>query len=221
MTHADLKKDLLFLAKQNGMNEDGLDDHVDFAIDRGTNLFWCANGWSWSTREYELDVSSETDEYELPDDFRGIRSVRQQETTYGGSVVYLTPEEFDELFPHPAGYTSGVPLYCTIRYDRDDKVTYIKFARPPESGSTIIIDMYTTKGEVSGVPDGYEGGLIAAIEMFLHKVGSRERLAAKAAFEDEVIRLMPLDSGFQGDISQILQPKPIRVNDWGPRLWFG
>lgn len=208
MTNDELKTDLVFLVKQSGITADQneLDTHVDFAIRRGVNDFWCAAPWSFSTRTHELTITSNaTDKHELPDDCRGIASVRHKEDTYGGPIDYYTKQRFDREFPAPLGYDVDTPIICTSYYDRDDKVSYMQFNRPPTIGMVVYLEIFTTVGDVEAVPDGYESGVMASIERFLYKLGSQERYAAQSYYIKELGRLRGIDSPFQNNFAQVIR----------------
>ena len=228
MTEEKLDTYLKYLASQGALDQTGLSEHIAFCKSRGLNDFWCAAPWSWTTRPVEMTIGATSgvgtltgEGYELPDDFRGIRSVRHRETIYGGAIEYYPPEQFNRQWPNPAGYTASSPILCTSFYDREEGLWYLAFNRPPESGTVIYIDMYTTVGKVDTVPDGFESGLMASIERYLYKPGSNERFSAQAFFEREVVRLQAIDSPFLGHLTQILQPPRGNVEEEGVRSWFG
>lgn len=204
MTKGNLKKDLLYLARQTDMAEDDLDAHVEFCIERGLNSFWNAHGWTWSTRPYSLSISSEAAAYELPEDFRGIRAVREKDSSYGGAIIYVPKERFDREYPYPTASTSGRPRVCTVYYDREEALNYIQFFPVPESGDTIYIEMYTTVGNVDSVPHGFESGLMADVERFLYKLGTPARFSAQQSFDTELRRMIRLDGPFKGKLIEII-----------------
>jgi hypothetical protein len=221
MTKERLAEDLAYLANQAKMNVDGLTEHINFCIENGLSDFWNCYGWSWRTRPYSLSITTEAEQYVLPDDFAGIRTVRQKTSTYGGEVVYMAKEQFDREYPKATDYTSGYPQLCTTYYDKDNEAWYIKFMRVPEVGTTVYIDMYTTTSAIEDVPDGFESGLMASVEKYLYPLGSAERFSAQKNYREEVSRLKATDSPFRGHLTQMLQPPRQIVEPWGVRTWFG
>lgn len=221
MQRDDLEQDLMYLAKQSGLDQVDLDTHVQFCINRGINDFWNSYGWTWATRDYELEITSEDERYELPSDFQAVRTVRQKASYYGGPVTYLSKEQFDREFPKPTAWIAGYPQVCTVYGDRKDEKQYIKFARVPESSTTIYIDMYTTAGSVEAVPEGFGSGLILSIEKYLYKVGTNARFQAQQIYDVEVRRLHAVDSQYRGHITSLLAAQGMQMIPWGPRTWFG
>lgn len=220
MTHAELKKDLIYLAKASGLDAPDLDDHVVFCIARGLADFWNACSWSWRTRSEELAITAEQEDYELPGDFSGVRTVRQKDSEHGGPIEFYTKEEFDRDYPAPTSYDAGYPIICTAYKNTTDGKWYIKFIRTPESGTIIYLDMYTTQGSVEGVPAGYESGLLASVEKYLYKLGTAARSNAWMQYDIEVKRLERTDTAFRGHLTRLLQPPPQLANE-GLTAWFG
>jgi hypothetical protein len=219
MTKTVLEKELKYLALQAGLNPDGLDAHIDYCVDRGLADFWNAYGWSWRTRPHELSISSEAEQYELPDDFAGVRTARQKASTYGGEVVYIPLEEFHRDYPRPTAHDSGYPIECTAYCDSDDDKWYMKFFPMPEVSTTIYLELYTTLGAVDSVPEGFESGLHVSCEKYLFKNGTIERAQSWKAYDREVKRLQRTDSPFRGHLTRILQPPTPAVEE-GFRAWF-
>ena len=204
MTRTDLKTELLFLAQQSGIVSDNLDTHVEYCINRGLASFWNAHGWTWSTRPYTLSITSEAESYALPDDFRGIRTVRHKDSDYGGAIIYVPKERFDREIPYPTASSSDRPVACTVYTDRKAKKNYIQFFPVPEAADTIYIEMYTTDGDVDSVPQGFESGLQLDIERFLYQLGTPARFDAQRSFHDELKRMIRLDGPFKGNLIEIL-----------------
>jgi hypothetical protein len=209
VTLESLKTDLTYLAKQAGLDMTDLDAHVDFCIATGLAEFWNCYGWTWRTRPYELTITAVAEEYVLPTDFGGIRTVREKTSTAGGTIVYVPKEQFDQQYPRPTAWTDSYPMVCTAYHDRKRANWYIKFMRPPTIGCTIYIDMFTTTGVVDGVPEGFVSGLFATIEKYLYKPGTPQRFAAQAYAQSEIERLQRTDGPFIGNLTNILQmPQP-------------
>ena len=204
MTRTDIAEYLVYLAKQSGLPDDGLTDHVDRCIDMGLAEFWTARNWSFRTEPYSLSISSESETYDLPSNFDGVRTIREQDSLEGASLKYYTKEAFDNLVAKPTTYGSTYPRIYTIYHDASAQGWKVKFFPVPETGHTMLMDIFVTvPSDVEEIPSGATAALLAIIAKYLYKIGSPERLYATRGAEEEINAAQRNDSPFKGNIDRI------------------
>ena len=207
MTNAEILSYFTFLAKQADLPPDGLDDHLDNCITLGLSDFWNARPWSFRSEPYELNITSEAEQYVLPKNFAGARSVREQDSLEGNDLGYKIKEEFDHIVAHPTAYPSTYPQIYTIYFDNSQTASqkyYMKFFPVPESGHTMLIDMLTdTPSKISSVPTRGLSALLASIAKYIPKIGSIARREAGFDAEKEIIKLEREDSPFMGKLYKV------------------
>ena len=227
MTDKAFKAYLMFLAKQQGLETSGLDAHVATCADLALGDFWNAKSWSFRTRQYELTLSTEAEEYELPDDFEGFRTVRDKAHPQGRDLTYKTKEAYDHLVPRPtAGPTTYTEMF-TVFWDGSSGVKRwkAKFYPIPASGTVIYFDMYTSQPQtVAGIPKKALSGLILAAHRYISKPGTPASQDAWFKYEPEMNRLERADSPFKGHIFRALddtsEPNAERVRyPWACPDW--
>jgi hypothetical protein len=200
-----------FLAKQSGLTDDGLPDHINRCIALGLKDLWCAKDWRFKSDEYSLTIGEQTDEYELPSEFEGVVSVRETASISGKQLEYVTPEEFDLRFPKPSTFTSGNPQAYTVIYKATNRKYYIKIVRYPSDQTIHMTILTSVPKAITQLPEKASACLYAAVEKYLHKMGSRERILARAAFHDEVLKLEVIDSPFVGKIFKFLDSSDTEI----------
>ena len=220
MDKVTLKKELLYLARQTGLEEDDLGAHVEFVIQTGLAAFWAAHGWTWTTRPYELVCEAEAESYLLPNDFAGVRTLREKASSYGGSILFVNKERFDCEVPKPTALTAGNSKVATVFFDRAKKRWYFQAYPVPDAGMSIYIEMYTTTGSVEVVPDSMLDGLMDSCERIMYKAGSRERYFAKQNYNLTLKRLKREDGPFRGNLIEIITDAPGATgSDAGMEWW--
>ena len=207
MTNTEILNYFTFLAKQAGLPDDGLDDHLDNCITLGLSDFWNARPWSFRSEPYSLDITEEAEQYKLPANFAGVRTVREHDSLEGNDLGYKIKEEFDHIVAHPTQYPSTYPQIYTIYFDNSQAASqryYIKLFPVPESGHTMLIDMLTdTPSNVSAVPTKGLSALLASIAKFIPKIGTVERRAAMIDARQEIVELEREDSPFMGKLYKV------------------
>lgn len=190
MNNEEIKKELMYLAKQVKLDEEGLQEHVDFCILRGLKEFWNAKPWSFRTREYILTITEEADSYVLPDDFEGIISIKETASQSGRGLIPLFPEEFDRLVPKQSAHQSNYPVWVAFFKNKTDQKWYAKFFPIPVAGYTIPMLIVTSAAnDVEQVPDSFSEGLVLAIMKHLYKPGTYQRTEAFKAYQDKILEL--------------------------------
>lgn len=206
MTDKAFKAYLSYLAKQMGLDLDGLDAHISTSADLALADFWNAKSWSCRTRQYELPTTGAAEET-LPVDFEGFRTVRDKASAEGQDLVYKTKEEFDHLFPKPtAGPTTFTEMF-TIFWDGASSVKRwkLKLFPIPSSGTVIYFDMYTSKPQsVASIPSKLLSGLILAAHRYITLPGTVASQDAWFKYEPEMNRLERLDGPFKGRMFRAL-----------------
>lgn len=217
MTAKEVQDYFIFLGKQSGLTDDGLKDHITRCITLGLKDLWYAKDWRFRSEPHSLSITEQTDEYVLPDNFEGVVSVRETASISGKQLEYVTPEEFDLRFPNPSLFNSGNPQAYTIIYKATDRKFYIKIVRYPSDQTIHMTIMTSVPPKVDQLPQKASPCLYAAVEKYLHKMGSRERIIARAAFEDEVLKLEVIDSPFAGKMFKFLDSSDTEI--WVKRSW--
>lgn len=219
MTTQQVKDYLRHLALASGFKASGIDPFLDSCIQIGLNEFWNAKGWSFRASAYTLSITAEQEDYELPGQFAGFRSARQQDSLEGGELTYLRKNDFDVRFPRPTHASSGYPQVFTAWRDRPNGPYKVKFFPVPQTGYSILFEMYTiAPNGAQDVPAGFEGGLMRCIEKYMYKVGTPERAMAIRDATDEINRLEVVDGPFKGAMTQMYDDTYQQVET--ERLWI-
>lgn len=198
MTKEQIRQYFKYLAKQAGLPDDGLDEHINGVIDMGLTSFCNKRAWDFLSKQYEMTTTS-SESHSLPTDFAGVRTVKERTSTEGFNLLYLPLEEFNYYIPQSTSIGEGNPRAFTVYYDSNAGRWKAKFAPKATSGITIYWDyIMKTPGNVDIVPETHVDGLLKAIGSHLYKVGTQERLAAIAEYEAEIERLERRDHIYKG-----------------------
>jgi len=193
MTRSTIEKHLqtlLFVNKQaKGKDVDSL---IGSAISMGYEDFWGAYPWAFKETHDTVTTTASTETVELPDDFDGIVSAVEHETTDGRKLRKLSPDEYDRLIPYSEDLTTDTPAYYKVYYDREDEVWKLALYPTPDSAISLYITYHTIEngGEV---PGKYIGGLYASIGKYITMFGTKERQAAIMEANAEIERLKIID----------------------------
>lgn len=131
---------LLSLEKIEPSDRDG---YIGSAIKLAMVTLWSAWDWSFKFKDTTLSITTSVESYDLPDDFAGIRTIRERTTTSGARLFYLPKEEFDRLIPNQTVIAEGTPQYFTIFRDNENDIWKISFFPRPGSAMTLYIDYAT------------------------------------------------------------------------------
>jgi hypothetical protein len=197
MTSDEIKEYLTNLLVVSGSPTVNISDYLENVIKIGLTDFWNADTWAFRLRVKTLTISSSTTEYDLPTDFGMLSDIREKTSILGKQLIPMSKESFDKEFPRLDAFTEGTPKAFTIYYS--DQKPKIKFF-PMPTAMTLYVDYYSsTPIDVQRVPDDMVGGLLAAVERYLHPVGSPARLAAMTYYSEELKR-MRRKGGFLGNL---------------------
>jgi hypothetical protein len=203
-----------FLAKQSGLPDEGLEEHVNRCITLGVGDFWNARAWSFRGEPYSLAITAEAEAYVLPDRFVGLRTVREQDSLEGNDLIYKPKEEFDHLVAKPMAYPSTYPEIYTVYYSSKtgEEHWYIKFFPVPATGYTMLIDMLTDEpGNPEAIPEQFNSGMIASISKYMEKLGTQARIAAFEYYEKEILKLERTDGPFMGRLFKMMDDTDTQI----------
>lgn len=196
MDHNTIKDYFKYLAKQAGLPDSGLDDHIDDIITMGTHTFCGQGSWSFLQRSHKMTITAD-DEQDLPDWCQGFSSAREKTTTAGNSINYLPKEEFHDKYPSYEAYSVGNPVEMTVY--KDEGVWKAKFLPKVTTGVVIYWDLLQASVTPEAVPNTHLDGLLSSIGMHLYKIGTPERMAAMEQHLIILQRVERVDSPFMGD----------------------
>lgn len=194
MTTKELEAYFLRLAKVY-LKEAGTDMSklVKQAIESGRDDFWGAVPWAFKESHATITAKGSTEAVDLPDDFEGLVSVIEKDTTWGRKLQKYTPDEYDRLVPDSAGQSTNTPTSYKVYYDGSDEVWRLALYPTPSAATTLYLTYHTI--EQSGeIPDKYIGGLTAGIAKYLFMPGSERWTGAYNAFVAEIARLKQIDN---------------------------
>lgn len=188
------------LARHSGMVDEGeLKDWAGDCLRLGLRDFWGASEWSFRTYEYNLVISSELDDHELPNDFSGVVTVKEKDSLEGQELTYYPKAEFDKIVPKPLAYSSTYPQIYTLWHDKSNQKWYARFFPTPESGHTIVMEIVSKPPqEMSAIGEEFVGGILAMAQKYMYPLNNVARLQAWEEARREIKRLEVVDSPFQG-----------------------
>jgi len=182
---------------------------VGEAIKHGKADLWHARQWSFRRMQYELTISSEQDEYELPDDCCAVAVAREQSSLYGQSLVYVSKDEFDRRVPYPSSHSGSEPQLCTV-YENNKK-KYIQFYPRPDITPIYLSYLLNTPTQVDRIPDVARAALMAVIGKYLYRLGTPEYLAALQMADMEIRKLEVQDTPLAEDIWKFFDDTDVRI----------
>lgn len=151
---------------------------IKTAIELGQGAFGGEKPWTWLRASVTLTTNSDGI-IEFPDDFDGVLTMRQQDSTAGGFIQPWPEAEFDTKVPRLDNLSGSWPVVCKI-YKEDD-IWYGQTA-PPVASKTIYVAYKKELTNVSDIPDKFMGGLNAVCHTFMVKpsdVGYNSALTGK------------------------------------------
>lgn len=199
MTKDELGKYFTRLAKVY-LKEKGTDinELVKSALVSGQEDFLGAVPWAFKERHTTVTTTASTESVELPDNFDGLLSVVEKETSTGGKLTKYSPDEYDRLVPDSAGQNEGTPTAYKIYFDG---VWKLALSPTPSSAITLYITYHSLDGYI---PNKFIGGLIATIAKYLYLPGSPEWNGAFSASVAEIERLKRVDTADVEGIGKVL-----------------
>lgn len=219
MTRSKAKAYLMNMSRVSGIKFDDvtdLDALVDTAIDLGLSELWNARSWSWRTKTTSIDTSTSAVSYDLPSDFDGVKSVKEDTSLTGQPMFYLPKEEFDAHFPRPGAYGSDYPSHYTIWYEEDENRWKIAFFPLPSISNIDIVIFTTAPGAIDNIPGKAQGALLVCMEQYLYPSATTERKRAAEAYGEKLKQLETADSPFKGDIYKIHDDTDTNIRRYRP-----
>ncbi len=190
MTHDEYKKHFKAMLAGARIDIPEPDRHITRAISQGLKEFWGAKNWIFRETERTLTMDSTADQYNLPADFDGFKTIREEGSTRGRDLTYRTKEDFSRMLPKLSSHTTGNPTTFTIFRDADNGKWKIRFYPRPTGGESVIISMIlATPTDVTAVPDRFHCGLEPTIGKHVFPYGSLARQDAAAESEREIKKL--------------------------------
>ncbi len=201
------------LALHSGIKDNGeLKSWATDCLTLGIKDFWGASEWSFRTYEYDLVISSETDDHVLPNDFAGVVTAKEKDSLGGQELTYYPKAQFDKIVPKPTAYSSTYPQIFTLWYDKNNSKWYARFFPIPESGHTIVMEVVSKPpANLAEIAEEFVGGVLANAQKFMYPLNNNSRLQAWAEARSEIKRLEIIDSPFQGKAFQMFDDTDVDV----------
>ena len=186
--------------KETGTDMDKL---VKQALVSGREDFLGAAPWAFKEKHDTITTTASTETVDLPEDFEGLISVIEKDTTWGRKLQKYTPDEYDRLVPDSAGQSNNTPYAYKVYFDGSDEKW--KLALYPTSSSAVTLYLtYHTIEEGGEIPSKYIGGLTAGVAQYLFMPGSTEWTGAYNAFMSQIARLKLVDNPDVESIGRML-----------------
>lgn len=153
-----------------------INDRVNAAIEIGIPAFWGAWNWYFKRKQVTFSVTATATSYDAPDDFGGLVKIVEQDSTSGGDLAFFAQEEFNRLFPKPAGDASGRPVAVTCFMDAGDwKLQF--YPRPNVAMDFDLVYEIDTAHSVEEIPKGFEDGVVIWCAKYIPRMASSAGLA--------------------------------------------
>jgi len=216
MNKEDLARYLALRIKQLGISTLNPQENLsiaEMAIDLGLHDFWHARVWSFRQSQYNLSISSEQDRYALPDECVGVAGAREETSTAGSDLYYVSKAEFDRLVPRPSAHSGGTPQLFTVYKNADDGVWYIQFHPRPTVSTVMLTLAVDTPTEIVGIPSSAFPALIACCFKYLYHPETNAGMLASTVADREIRKLEVQDSPWKGSIWRFFDStdEPIKV----------
>lgn len=174
MTNADLTSYLRTEAVAAGIAGTDIEKRVSGAIKFGSASFWGARNWYFKMREDTFSITSTQTTYNAPKDFGGLIDITHQDSSFGGSITYISKEEFDRRYPKPSQSGPGRPVWVTC-YQSEGEWKLQFFPRPTVMDMNLVYEI-SKLFAVETVPDNFADGLLIACAKYIPRLDSRAGL---------------------------------------------
>ena len=169
--------------------------HVGLVVKLGLKDFWGAGNWRFKEYEYSLALTTGDEVYDLPEDFAGFRSFREEGSAQGLKLHYIPYERFQAETPKLSQYAVGKPEAFTVFRDAADNNKWkIKFRPAPETITLYCGLVKDTGNDCSEVPDHLQSCLEAFIAKKIYPHGTPQRRAAQEEALLELRRCEVIDN---------------------------
>jgi len=189
------------------------DKVVMYAVNIAISNFGSAKPWSF-LRGSDTLTSDANGVIELPDDFNGVHSLRQQSSSSGGEI-YIWPESmFDSKVPRLDNLSGSYPLVCKI-YE-EDGVSYGQLA-PPVASMSIYLNYHKKLTSVGDIDDDVLPGLVATVHPLMIRPSDEGYAAAILAKQAEIKDLWKKDKKVWSTIWRTMDATDVNhyVTWWG------
>lgn len=218
MNNVQLKTYLTLQADILKLPPDKLSEKLDSVITIGLDTFWNAFPWYWRCKQDELTISSSLESYDLPKDFRKMKSVRDKTPYRGRKLRFLPLEMFRDRFPRPDYAQAGDPRWYTIFKPATGDIWKIQFFPMPTARTIYFDHVIEAPPTIDKIPGDYIDGLRLLCESMLHSSGSQPSVTARQTYMDELMRLQANDGPYGGMDTEMKDEDDSNVG--GTPLWW-
>lgn len=197
MTVSELQEYLNLMALAAGLKVEGQDltKLVNKAVAAGLPEFWEKRPWSFRTKiNAAFALSGLTDTYDLPSDFAQYRWVKEQQSTDGRQLRFLSPEEFEYRYPRLDVVEAGTPEVFTC-YSDPTTPKWIFKCFPRATAQNLTLAYLTVSPEdATGVPSNANNALRLTCEKYLYPAFSDKYAGAVQAEQQAISDLEQYDT---------------------------
>ncbi len=193
MTLDDIKLHLQLSLTADKVDFPDMDEHVHRAVVMGLEEFWGAYSWNFKATEIPFTIDGSTNDYDLPDNFESIKSVREETSASGGHLRFYLKEDFDNMVPKISSTSTGTPAIYTI-YRNADAGWKIKLYPNVGASTVIYLDYFvSTPSDATAVPEKFVHGVLAFAAKHAYPFGHIGKLNAQRAAAVELKALIKKD----------------------------
>ena len=216
MTREKVKEYLTTEITLASLSASQVSQRVDRAIDIGLDELWGAWAWRFKQRNTTLVITEVgQDSYELPEDFGGMKGIRENETTAGEKLAFREKDEFDRLFPKQSHFQDGIPIEYTV-FQEGNEWRIALVPRPDPVMNLPYSYFLENPGDTDSVPSKGTPALLACCVKWLYALGSEARQRADIACTVQIEALKKIDRVHFGKIHHLFQveERPVRRLPW-------
>ena len=199
----------VYINQGKGSDMKGL---IESALITGREDFWGAVPWAFKEKHTTVTASASSETVDLPDDFEGLVSVIERDSSNGFKLQKFGSDEYDRLVPYSSGLSENTPDIYKVYFDGEEGVWRLALYPTPSSATTLYLTYHTVE-DGGRIPKKYIGGLVAGIAQYLFIPGSAEWNGAHTAFLSQIERLRMIDNPDVESLSRFLD------NGDGPVTW--
>lgn len=196
---------------------DSVQEYVSDAVNSGRNRFWGANNWTFKQRVATLSLDTSAESYDLPQDFQGMKTLREQNSNSGLRLKYFPREEFDRMVPKLSAFQTGYPQIYTI-FGATSGQRKIRFYPQPTAQDLDMLYYCLAPTDTSAIPDSHQSGVKAAIAVDIYLPGMRGFESAYNEFIAEIKRLQIVDKSDMSDYTKYQDDTDRTITETLP--WF-
>jgi len=192
-------------------------DLVTGAVNMGVASFCSARPWTFTKAEVTLTTDSDGI-VEFPDDFDGVISMRERDSSSGGWIHAWPEEKFDYEVPRLDNLSGSYPKVCKLYNDNN---TMRGQMAPPVDSMVIYVTYKRRINTLSEISDKFIPGLLVYIHAVIQKPGDPGYMAAQEAVDLWVKKLWKQDRKVWARIFREFDDADLRrfIPWWGVWNW--